>query len=192
MENFNESNNKIEDLRNLLEQSGIDTSTWGQGPTKTIEQLQKEIDEGEAVLIKSETGEIIRKISLACVDVYYKNSDGKMFFLREDKQVYLNGSERKRTLKSSVTEKMKAGEDSFDAAKRGLIEELGIEGNLNVEFIEKVNDEEEIISAYPGLKAKRTKEIFKILLDETQFSPEGYKEVQKDKTTYFVWEEVQN
>jgi hypothetical protein len=192
MENFTESNNKVVELRNLLEQSGIDTSTWGQGPTKTIEQLQKEIDEGEAVLIKTDSGEVVRNISLACVDVYYKNEDGKIFFLREDKQVYQNGSERKRTLKSSVTEKMKSEENSLDAAKRGLMEELGISGDLNLEHLEKVEDEEEIVSAYPGLKSKRIKDIFRVNLDETQFLPEGYKEVQEDKTTYFNWEEIQS
>lgn len=186
---FTES--KIDELKALLETQGVDTSSWGQGATKTIEHLQKEIDDGETTLEVDSDGNLIRKVSLACVDVYYKTQDGKTLFLVEEKQVFKNGGERKRTLKSSVTEKMKKDENSHEAAKRGLYEELGIEGEIDIRKINTVSDEEEVVSAYPNLKSKREKEIFETYITESQFRPEGYQEVQDDKTTYFVWKELE-
>lgn len=191
MEKMEFTESKIDELKALLESHGVDTSTWGQGATKTIEHLQKEIEDGETTLEIDSDGNLIRKVSLACVNVYYKSEDGKILFLVEEKQVFKNGGERKRTLKSSVTEKMKRGENSTDAATRGVFEELGIEGEINLKKIDKVSDEEEIVSAYPNLKSKREKDIFETYITESQFRPEGYQEVQDDKTTYFVWKELE-
>ncbi len=191
METTNSQHEKIEALKRLLLESGVDISNWGQGTAKPVEKLQKEIDEGECVLMKNEKGELIRKVSLACVYVYYKNSDGKTFVLKEDRQVFKNGSIGKRTLQNSVTEKMKAGETPLEAAKRGLMEELGITEDFNLKYLEQIEDESEITSSYRGLKSERIKEMFEVTLNDNQYSPDGYQEIQEDKTTYFKWEKVE-
>lgn len=45
-------------------------------------------------------------------------------------------------------------------------------------------------SSYPGLIAFYTVHTFNTILGEQEFNPEGYIEEQEDKTTYFIWEEI--
>ncbi len=190
IEKFNSEQEKIERLKFILEESGIDTSSWGQGPTKCLEDLQREIEEGESVLEKNENGELIRKISLVCIFIYYKDKFGKTYFLNEDRQVFNNGSERKRDINNSVTEKIKKDEDVVEAAKRGIVEELGIEDDFDLEDL-GVENEEKLSHAYPNLKTQSIQYKFKVFLNDTQFNPEGYIENQPNKSTYFVWEELE-
>lgn len=176
-------------LKKKLTDAGIDTSSWGTGQAKTLVHLQKEIESGETVLITGETGELLRKVVVGGADIYYQSSDGKKYRLKEDRQVFKDGRERRRDLGQAVSEKMKPDEDPKDAMIRGIQEELGISGEIAL--TETGTDVQQVISpSYPGLDSKYIRHKFQTTLTDEQFNPDGYVEEQSDKSTYFIWEEV--
>jgi len=179
----------IKSLRSQLENAGINISNWGTGKAKTIEHLQKEIEEGETVLTTNENGELIRNLNVVSSDIYYISKEGKQYRLKEEKQVFQDGRERKRGLEYAISEKIKADEDPEKAIIRGIEEELGIEGDIKTNKIEiEINTIES--PSYPGLKTEYNIHKFKTILNEKQFNPNGYIERQDGLTTFFVWEEI--
>lgn len=186
MENYE---NKTESLRLELTRAGININDWGIGQAKTLEHLQKEIDEGEATLITNENGEILRSIVVGGADVYYTSPENKTYRLKEEKQVFKDGRERSRDLEVALSEKMKPGEEPETAMIRGIKEELGILGDIQ---ITELGSETEIkpSQSYPGLRTQYKKYMYKVLLTQSQFNPIGYIEEQLDKNTYFIWEEI--
>jgi hypothetical protein len=180
---------KPSDLEVLLQESGIDLSLWGKGEAKTLGHLQKEINEGETNLVKDNEGKLLRKVLVGGTDVFYTSSEGKKFKLKEEKQVFKDGRERRRDLGQAVLEKIKPDEDPKEAMIRGVKEELGIEGDL--EMLDKGTEEKYVMSpSYPGLQSQYVRFKFEITLDDNQFNPDGYIENQADKSTYFIWEEI--
>ncbi len=190
MENFKPKEDfTTNNLQEQLESAGIDTSNWGTGQTKTLAHLQKEIKNGETVLITGETGKLLRQVVVGGADVYYESPDGKKYRLREDRQVFKDGRERQRNLGQAVSEKMKPDEDPTEAMIRGIREELGISGEINL--TESGTDEQTLSSpSYPGLESRYVSHKFRAILDDEQFNPNGYVEKQLDKSTYFLLEEV--
>ena len=190
MENSEKSNESaFNTLRQQLESVGIDVSEWGKGQAKTLAHLQKEIESGEIVLVTGEHGELLRKVVVGVADIFYVSPEGKKYRLREDRQVFKDGRERKRDLGQAVSEKMKPDEDPKDAMIRGVKEELGIEGEISL--TEMGVDEWLLAStSYPGLQSQRIRHKFEATLNAQQFKSDGYVEEQDDKNTYFVWEEV--
>lgn len=177
-------------LQKQLANAGINTSSWGTGQAKTLAHLQNEIENGEAILITGEIGELLRKVVVVAADIYYQLSDGQIYRLKEDRQVFKDGRERRRGFGHAVSEKIKTDEDPRTAMIRGIKEELGISGEI---FLTETGTEEQVIASpsYPGLKSHYIHHKFEATLTEEQFKPDGYKEVQADKTTFFVWEEVE-
>ena len=103
MENSeNKEHLATEALQKLLADAGIDTSLWGKGEAKTLAHLQKEIENGETVLVAGEKGELLRKVMFGGADVYYKSPDGKKYRLKEEKQGFKDGRERRRDLGHAV------------------------------------------------------------------------------------------
>ncbi len=181
---------KTTDLKTQLEEAGIDISLWGKGESKTFEHLQKEIEEGETNLVKNEQGELLRKVVVGIADIYFLTDEGKKLHLKEEKQVFRDGRSRVRDLGGSVFEKMKPDEDPEEAVCRGVQEELGLSGP--VALVKKATQEQLVDSpSYPGLKSQYVRHIFETFINKEQFKPEGYVEEQKDKSTYFVWEEIE-
>ncbi len=182
----------IAELSSILKDAGIDTALYGQGKAKTLDHLLKEINEGEMKLVKNEQGELQRKVTVGKGDILYIAPDGKTFRLREEKQVFRDGRIRERKqLKEAVSEKIKPGEDGQEAMIRGIQEELGINGEINIAGGDS-NLEEIESPSYPGLKTEYDLRRFKVYLGSEQYNPEGYIEKQPDKTTYFTWEEVKD
>ena len=180
----------IENLRIQLENAGINTAEWGTGQAKTLAHLQKEISGGVTILVTGETGELLRKVIVGGADIYYTSPEGKKYRLKEEKQIFKDGRERRRDLGQAVSEKMKPGEEPKEAMARGIQEELGISGEIPL--TEAGVDDQTITSpSYPGLKSQYINYRFKAVLNDMQFKPEGYIEEQSDKSTYFIWEEVQ-
>ena len=63
--------NKV-DLNTALFQSDINTSTWGKGGAKTVDDLLKEIKSGETLLLKdSKTNKLVRIVSAVWVKMLY-------------------------------------------------------------------------------------------------------------------------
>lgn len=180
-----------ESLNEYLQKRGISTSTWGKGATKTVAQLFKELQNGECSFIEPENNKCCIRMHVVNVDVFYKDESGNKFYLIEERQVFKNNSERKRTwLPTSLAEKMKPKETPEEATKRCLQEELGIIGTLDMKY-EKAQEEFVPSSAtYPGVSVKRTAHVFTLYLTKNQFKPEGYIETQPDKTTYFTWKKM--
>jgi len=190
MENLEKSNESVlYVLRQQLEGAGINVSEWGKGQAKTLAHLQKEIKSGETVLVTGEQGELLRKVVVGGVDIFYVSPDGKKYRLKEDKQIFKDGRERKRDLGQAVSEKMKPKEDPKDAMIRGVREELGIEGEIS---LTETGADEQLLSSpsYPGLQSQYIRYKFEAMLNDQQFKSNGYVEEQDDKSTYFVWEEV--
>jgi len=190
MEKFERKNEIITDtLKKQLEQAGIDTSVWGSGEAKTLAHLQKEIESGETVIITGEKGELLRKVVVVGADIYYESPDGTKYHLKEDRQVFKDGRERQRDFDQAVSEKMKPDEDPKNAMIRGIQEELGIIGEIN---LTEVGIDEQIITSpsYPGLQSQYIRHKFRAELNDSQFNPKGYVEEQSDKSTYFIWEKV--
>jgi hypothetical protein len=116
--------------------------------------------------------------------------DGKnLFKLIEEKQVFNDGRTRIRDKESSISEKMMIGEDPLESLIRGVEEELGI--ILGKSQIEELGDiqKTEASQSFPGLTTKYNGHNFTCFLNPDQYNPNGYVEVQKDKSTYFIWKE---
>ncbi len=178
-------------LLGILKEHGISVDAWGQGPTKTIDHLVKEVEEGETEIV-IEGGNIVRVTSMVGVDVYVEVG-GDIFRLREDKQVFANGSERRRSLPTSLGEKTCAGEESADAVLRSLHEELGIpiEGLRKVRMLDR-QIVEKITQSYPGLRTRLIVDNAEVVIDARYFEPDGYVERQLgEKDVYFVWDRVE-
>lgn len=183
--------NALQLLQKQLQNAGVDTSKWGTGQTKTLAHLQKEIESGETVLVVKENGKILRRVVVGGADIHYISPDGKKYRLKEEKQVFRDGRERRRDLGNAVSEKMKPDENPKEAMARGIAEELGIEGGVSL--TETGTDEHFIESpSYPGLQSQYVTYKFQVTLNDQQFNPDGYVENQSDKSTYFVWEEVKS
>ncbi len=178
------------ELKSLLEGKGVSTADWGKGQAKTLKHLLMEIEAGETVLEMAESGELIRNTSFLSIQVFYEDEqDGrKRYKLIEEKQVFTDGRERRRSQNWSMAEKLKSGEDDIRGAiRRALEEELGVFGEPLFTSEIEVKEENTISPSYPGLKARFKTYNLSLFLDQRQFKAEGYKEAQEDKTTYFKW-----
>jgi hypothetical protein len=175
-------------LKQKLSAAEIDTSTWGTGEAKQVKDLYEEIKNGETVLTTDDEGRLLRQVTVCGANVYYIK-EGKTYRLKEEKQVFADGRERRRTVPHSVSEKAKPNEDPNDGIIRGLREELGIKGEIALTPME-ISTKRLSSRSYPGLQSQYVTHAYEVILTDEQYNPNGYIEVQEDKTTYFVWEEV--
>lgn len=169
MEKFEKTNElALKALRQQLESAGIDISQWGTRQAKTLAHLQREIESGETILVSGKEGKLLRKVVVGSADVYYVSPGGKKYRLKEDRQVFKDGRERRRDLGQAVSEKMKPDENPRDTMIRGLKEELGIGGNITI--TERGADEELLTSpSYPGLQSQYIRHKFEVILSDEQF-----------------------
>lgn len=124
-------------LTKILREYQVNSDDWNheQG-NKTIDELVEELKNGESKLeiIK---GELTRLVRVSSIDVRFKLGT-QYFQLVEDKQILFSGAVKKRDL-STITEKVKADEDFLTGAYRGLEEEIGLEIETGLKFIEETN-----------------------------------------------------
>src|SRR5574343_197808 len=183
-ENFN-SIKSIEDLKSLLDEYGINSDNWGKSAgSKHINSLYNEIKNKECT-IEIVNGLPMRNVEVATVDVTYKGRK-----LKEDYQQFTDGRTRKRYNQSSCSEKMHLGEMHLDAAIRCLREELGIE-DIKASQLRNYRKEEvgpKDSMSYPGLQTYAVGHKYDIELTDSRYDPHGYIEIQKDKSTYFIWQ----
>lgn len=171
----------------LLEKHKIPYKDWGQGKAKTLEHLNKEINDGETIL-REEDGKLYRELFVTAATIRYREN-GKTYQLVEEKQVFTDGRTRERKLANSLSEKIKPDEDPDTAIIRGIEEELGIQGHLNAVPRENNQSVEESPS-FPGLLTRYNVNVYDVDISSDQYNPDGFQEEQTDKTTYFVWKEV--
>ena len=114
---------------------------------------------------------------------------GHWLTLKKHWLIFNDGRARKRNLGRAVSEKIKLAEIPAEAMVRGIQEELGIAGAINL--VEEGTTEETIDSpSYPGLISRYVSHKFRVQLNDEQFQPEGYVESQPNMTTYFLWEKL--
>jgi hypothetical protein len=185
---FEEFDYDINNLKIKLNKFSIPIDNWGTGKSKTINHLFDELSNNECELLEID-GSLVRIIEFVGVKIYY-NSKDERWFLKEDRQEFNDGRIRRRTMPSSVSEKMKFGEDPLNAAIRGIKEELGID--IKSTQISKRRDlfYNGGSLSYPGLQTKYKGHQYICELEPHQFDENGYVEVQKDKKTFFNWEKI--
>lgn len=172
----------------MLKDHGVDTDLYGTGTYKTLGHLFQEMKEGETELT-SENGSLVRRVQFVGARILYKK-DGAWLRLFEEKQIFKDGRERRRTnMPYSAAEKFKSGEDPKEVIVRGMKEELNIDISAD-QFTFYNRNEISENSDYPGIKSYHIGYEFLVVLDESQYLEEGYIERQKDKDVYFVWRPV--
>jgi hypothetical protein len=188
-ENF--SNKPLADLESKLVKYSIPIQHWGTGQAKTTTHLLDELDNDECI-IKDEGGYLVRYVEFVGIRILYKDENGVTWLLKEDRQEFKDGRVRRRDIQSSVSEKMKAGENPNISAVRGIEEELGIE--VGISQLKKLRPlyYDGGSQSYPGLKSKYVGHHFTCYLTPEQFMENGYVEIQKDKSTFFKWVERDN
>ena len=169
-------------LEEYLKKFNIDTDLWGKGRSKTINHLFNEIIRGETELVV-DGDKLVREVSALSIIVRYGDK-----ILKEDKQVFNDGRTRKRKMTASVAEKLdKDDNDLISAVKRGIKEELGFDTEENQITHTRDITRYRYSESYPNLFTKIVLFGFKIELNESQYDPNGYIEIQEDKKTYFKW-----
>jgi hypothetical protein len=178
----------MEELLRMLHEHGINTESWGKGTTKTVEDLQTELDRGESSLVAKD-GKLQRIVSVLLLEVYCE-IDGRRYHLYEDRQVHKDGSVlRREDVPNSVSEKVGSDELPPNPAviRRALYEELGIKKFITAREI-KYEEKAKPPKTYPDIPAEYHYYWWEVEISESDFKPEGYVEVQEKKSTYFVWE----
>ena len=174
--------------RAFLAKHGISVQEWGKGGAKTLNHLIAELSATEAEL-SARDGLVVRRIRIARVSVCYIVG-GKKLLLREQKQVFKDGRERiRRHLGSSISEKIRKGENPEEVARRAIQEELGINEYLRLSSNGIIYVPLSPSRSFPGLLTENSIYVFCVHLLEKHYNPNGYIEEQHDKSTYFVWED---
>lgn len=181
-----------EELSAYLSGFRIPLWKWGQGAAKEVSHLLNEINDGDTQLVE-EGGGLIRKVCFVNIEITGRIS-GRLNRLVEDRQVFNEGTQtervrRRQELGGSVKEKIHPGESPEESASRAIHEELGIESKVDLSKTRSENLDKESPS-YPGLRSQYVATYFGVELKGDQVKPEGYKEVESDRTTYFVWQLV--
>jgi hypothetical protein len=175
----------IGELTNTLTKFSVPIDSWGTGESKSIDHLFDEIKNGECH-VEDAGGYLVRYIEFVGIRIFYKEND-EIWHLKEDKQVFNDGRTRRRNIPSSVSEKMKFGEDPRLSSVRGIKEELGVDiEEPQLIKMRDINYNGDSLS-YPGLKSIYKGYQFTCYLTKEQYDPNGYIEVQKDKSTFFKW-----
>ena len=181
-----------ETLGAYLMRFGIPVNNWGQGAAKTVQHLFSEITNGDCELVQEESG-LVRRVHVVNISVFAK-FDGNKHTLIEDRQVFNEGTpqermRQRRDLGGAVSEKIHSSENPDAAVPRALNEELGVGGTIGFDKTGS-EDVDRDSPSFPGLRTQYRAHHYNVTLIGDQIHKEGYKEVQPDKTTYFVWNDV--
>ena len=169
-------------LAGWLKDKGIDTSSWGRGPFKSIANLWDEYEAGEVFF---EDDPPMRVVHVVQILIQQHNRS-----LREVEQELSNGERRFRN--QPPAEKVKSNETGVDAAQRCLREELGLSSE-QIEAMSMANEREEMIAdspSYPGLLTRYTIQEIKarvIGLPEDDFWRENKAAAEGDPVSRHLW-----
>jgi ADP-ribose pyrophosphatase YjhB (NUDIX family) len=177
----------LEELTDILQNAGIPLDEYGKGRAKHVANLYEELVGGESRLRVNDLHEISRSVTVVWVDVVCTLENGDVYILREDRQEFHDGRIKKRTLPSSLGEKLKDEEDLDGAAVRALQEELGVNEVENLYAVGS-KDEQRLSDTYPGLANHYSTHSYVAVIPATSFQPKGYVEYQAEKNNFYVWE----
>ncbi len=173
------------DLKRWLTAKGIDLSQWGQGPSKSVENLWDELVNGEMYLQDEPALRVV-----PVVQIIIRRGD---YILIETIQEFAD--KRQRFRDHPPSEKMQPGESYLEAAKRCLREELGVT-DQDIEILANTHQtktQQRESPSYPGL---RTQYLIHIVeanvagLPETNFWTHEAEHNRTDvvKRHYWAWE----
>lgn len=134
------------ELNTWLVEHGIDTSCWGMGVAKSVEDLWTEIVNGESVL---ESSPLLRVVHV--VNVVIRNGNK---ILIEGEQQFRGNQNRYRGI--PLSEKMKPGETPIGTTLRGIEEELRVEPE-RVTVLNSGTEPQTTLRespSFPGLRSK--------------------------------------
>ncbi len=137
-------------LASWLQAQGINTASWGQGAAKSVADLWQEVQHAESTFYDEAPLHRVRVVELLVLD----DSNRQLI---EAAQTLVTGQVRHRNRPPS--EKMHPTEDPFTAARRCLIEELGVEVSaIRIEPTQSIGERQEYIesASYPGLATEFT------------------------------------
>ena len=182
-----------DELGAYLSGFGIPISKWGKENAKAVSHLFRELEDGDTELVEEVAGQLIRRVCFVNIEIMGV-FNGQLHRLIEEKQVFDEGMPLERVryrqnLGGAVKEKTHLNEEPSVAASRALFEELGIVSDVSLTVLNKEEIDRESPS-YPGLRTQYRATYFEAELNGDQIKPEGYKEVELDKTTYFIWQVV--
>ena len=173
-------------LASLLQTYGINCSNWGEHATKSVDDLFCEISSGESRLLVVGR-KLLREVRVVNIDVIAEDSAGRLCRLREVRQVFADGSERTRNTGTSVAEKV-LGEESLEAAaRRGLLQEIGLKDAVELRTLAPV-ERKRSSDSYPDLQSKYSIYPGFVRLNSKQRDSIALEERQQGKTTYFEWQ----
>ncbi len=127
----------------------IDTTSWGQGTAKTVDDLWRETQQAESALYPEAP---LRRVQVVELLV---EADGRQ--LIEAEQLLTSGQVRRRNQPPS--EKMLPGEDPMATALRCLAEELAVTDEQQIHFPPQQIRERQLLvesASYPGLVTQFT------------------------------------
>lgn len=135
------------ELEAFLRRHGIAVEFWGQGEAKTVQDLARELRDGDSVLT---VDPLRRRVRVAQVEIQRPAADGDLLVLVEAAQIFGDGRRRERGLLPS--EKMRPDEEPVAGALRCLEEELGVDPE-RVEVLPGIAEttQEGDSPSYPGL-----------------------------------------
>jgi len=158
-----------DELINWLTLISIDLNQWNTGYAKSVDHLYEEIEKGESSIQLEPPLRIVK-----VVQVLVTQEDQILIELEQELD-----DKRKRNRNIPPSEKMKPGEDCLVAAKRCLLEELGVDQNnviLNMQEC-KANIRYRKSRSYPGLRTKYI--IFRVYAQVKGLSQDPFWTVEK-------------
>ena len=152
---------KVEqDLTTWLHEHGVDTSEWGTGTRKTVQNLLEEVENKECTLIY-ENQKAVRCVEVAKVLI---KREGSSQILIETKEIKPDGKKKKRN--SPMSEKMKAGESPIDVGIRGVKEEVGMDCFIKPGSEINTIVEDETSASYPSLLGRYTVHVMTMIIKD--------------------------
>jgi len=177
----------MEKLRKVLREHGTDLECFGVGSAKTLADLHAEIANGETLLVEVD-GHLVRRVSVLGVDVFANIEGERIIHLVEDRQVFADGRVRRRTMPTSISEKLHPGEDPLEAVTRALDEEINISEFTLLTPTPRKRVEKGGSQSYPGILSEYTKYEVDVLIAPSEYLADGYREIQVgNKVTHFLW-----
>ena len=170
-------------LRNFLNSHGVDTKEWGTRAFKSVNKLLEGIEKGEMALRETKDGGVECIVNACSADVYFKDPEGILWKLKEEKRIIINNKE-------SVRVKIREGENPKETIHREIQEELNIpESGYKIKFL-RTGNHEGVSTNYPNLFSKFSQHYFEVFLKKDYFKKDGYVEEQPTCSIYFIWEKI--
>eukprot|EP00930_Biecheleria_cincta_P049505 TRINITY_DN346_c0_g2_i1.p1 TRINITY_DN346_c0_g2~~TRINITY_DN346_c0_g2_i1.p1 ORF type:complete len:772 (+),score=168.86 TRINITY_DN346_c0_g2_i1:43-2358(+) len=162
------SGGSFEAIQTLLTDHKIDTTKFGQGNARSLEDFVNEVQTGSVRLMldAAKHKSLVRVLDLVLLRLCFGDGSSRKFLIRQKESA--NGQVRDGRLQLPGT-KRAAHENSLETAQRVLKERLqltGVELNFNIQNMETFEEEEESAS-YPGVRTVYRKSIVEAIVAST-------------------------